>query len=216
MIDIGELGPGEIGFLTGSIKEVADTRVGDTITDDRRRAAERAARLPAGAAGGLLRALPGRRRRLRGPARRDRQAPAQRRELLLRDGDLRRARLRLPLRLPRPPAPRDHPGAADARVRPRPDRHRALGHLPDHADRRHASSSCTTRPTCRTPVQDRRDPRAVDPRHHPHPRRVSRRDPEALPGPARHARSTSPMSAAAPWCNTTCRSTRWSSTSTTG
>ena len=40
MIDIGELGPGEIGFLTGSIKEVADTRVGDTITDDRRRAEE--------------------------------------------------------------------------------------------------------------------------------------------------------------------------------
>jgi GTP-binding protein LepA len=30
------LGPGEIGFLTGSIKEVADTRVGDTITDDRK------------------------------------------------------------------------------------------------------------------------------------------------------------------------------------
>ena len=40
MIDIGELGPGEIGFLTGSIKEVADTRVGDTITDDRRQATE--------------------------------------------------------------------------------------------------------------------------------------------------------------------------------
>jgi GTP-binding protein LepA len=30
------LRPGEIGFLTGSIKEVADTRVGDTITDDRK------------------------------------------------------------------------------------------------------------------------------------------------------------------------------------
>src|SRR5215208_527047 len=30
------LGPGEIGFLTASIKEVADTRVGDTITDDRK------------------------------------------------------------------------------------------------------------------------------------------------------------------------------------
>ncbi len=40
MVDIGELGPGEIGFLTGSIKEVADTRVGDTITEDRRPAAE--------------------------------------------------------------------------------------------------------------------------------------------------------------------------------
>src|SRR3954466_15141324 len=30
------LGPGEIGFLTASIKEVADTCVGDTITDDRK------------------------------------------------------------------------------------------------------------------------------------------------------------------------------------
>jgi GTP-binding protein LepA len=32
---VDELGPGEIGFFTGAIKEVADTRVGDTITDDR-------------------------------------------------------------------------------------------------------------------------------------------------------------------------------------
>jgi GTP-binding protein LepA len=36
MVDVGELGPGEIGFLTASIKQVADTRVGDTITDDRK------------------------------------------------------------------------------------------------------------------------------------------------------------------------------------
>ncbi len=35
-VELGELGPGEIGFLTASIKEVADTRVGDTITDDRK------------------------------------------------------------------------------------------------------------------------------------------------------------------------------------
>jgi len=40
LLDWGELAPGEIGFLTGSIKEVADTAVGDTITDDRRPAAE--------------------------------------------------------------------------------------------------------------------------------------------------------------------------------
>src|SRR6185312_9535532 len=33
---VGALGPGEIGMLTASIKEVADTRVGDTITDDRK------------------------------------------------------------------------------------------------------------------------------------------------------------------------------------
>ncbi|MDJ1158898.1 translation elongation factor 4 [Chelatococcus sp. SYSU_G07232] len=36
MQDVGELGPGEVGFLTASIKEVADTAVGDTITEDKR------------------------------------------------------------------------------------------------------------------------------------------------------------------------------------
>jgi GTP-binding protein LepA len=30
------LGPGEIGFFTASIKQVADTRVGDTVTDEKR------------------------------------------------------------------------------------------------------------------------------------------------------------------------------------
>ena len=32
------LGPGEIGFFTASIREVADTRVGDTVTDEKRQA----------------------------------------------------------------------------------------------------------------------------------------------------------------------------------
>jgi GTP-binding protein LepA len=36
MVDIGELGPGEIGVLTASIKQVRDTRVGDTITHERK------------------------------------------------------------------------------------------------------------------------------------------------------------------------------------
>ena len=31
-----QLGPGEIGFFTAAIKEVADTRVGDTITDEKK------------------------------------------------------------------------------------------------------------------------------------------------------------------------------------
>ena len=35
LVNWGELGPGELGFFTGSIKEVADTAVGDTITEDR-------------------------------------------------------------------------------------------------------------------------------------------------------------------------------------
>ena len=36
MVDIAELGPGEIGVLTASIKQVRDTRVGDTITHERK------------------------------------------------------------------------------------------------------------------------------------------------------------------------------------
>ena len=36
LIEMPELGPGEIGMFTASIKEVADTNVGDTITDDRK------------------------------------------------------------------------------------------------------------------------------------------------------------------------------------
>ena len=35
-----KLGPGEIGFFTGAIKQVADTRVGDTVTDEKRQCAE--------------------------------------------------------------------------------------------------------------------------------------------------------------------------------
>jgi GTP-binding protein LepA len=34
--DTKSIGPGEIGFFTGSIKEVADAAVGDTITEDKR------------------------------------------------------------------------------------------------------------------------------------------------------------------------------------
>ncbi|MFC3675973.1 translation elongation factor 4 [Ferrovibrio xuzhouensis] len=37
---IDELGPGEMGFFTAAIKEVADTSVGDTITEDKRQAAQ--------------------------------------------------------------------------------------------------------------------------------------------------------------------------------
>ncbi|MBB3995219.1 GTP-binding protein LepA [Sulfitobacter undariae] len=36
MTEIDVLGPGEIGFLTASIKQVRDTRVGDTITHDKK------------------------------------------------------------------------------------------------------------------------------------------------------------------------------------
>ncbi len=44
MVDIAELGPGEIGIFTAQIKQVRDTRVGDTVTHERK---------------GCLQALPG-------------------------------------------------------------------------------------------------------------------------------------------------------------
>ena len=37
---LAELGPGEVGFFTAAIKQVADTRVGDTVTDDKNPTAE--------------------------------------------------------------------------------------------------------------------------------------------------------------------------------
>ncbi len=40
MKDWPELGPGELGFLTASIKQVRDTRVGDTITHEKRPCAQ--------------------------------------------------------------------------------------------------------------------------------------------------------------------------------
>jgi len=40
MQDVASLGPGEVGFITAQIKQVADTRVGDTITDERKPTAE--------------------------------------------------------------------------------------------------------------------------------------------------------------------------------
>jgi GTP-binding protein LepA len=100
-----ELGPGEVGFFTAAIKEVADTRVGDTVTDERNPTAEAlegfkpaqpvvfCGLFPVDAADFEdLRSAMG-------------QAAPQRRELLVRDGNVCRARLRLPLRLPWPFAP---------------------------------------------------------------------------------------------------------------
>src|SRR3569832_2449005 len=74
--DVAELGPGEIGFIIAGIKTLADCKVGDTITEDRKPATEMLAGFmpsvpvvfcglfPAGAAGGEARrgARSGRRR----------------------------------------------------------------------------------------------------------------------------------------------------------
>jgi GTP-binding protein LepA len=40
VIDVKELGPGEVGIVSGSIKAISDTRVGDTITDFKNKSSE--------------------------------------------------------------------------------------------------------------------------------------------------------------------------------
>ena len=80
--------------------------------------------------GCLLGDLPGRRGRLREPARCTGEAAAQRLRLYLRARELDCARLRLPLRLSGPAPHGDCPGTARARVQPELDHHRALGGLP--------------------------------------------------------------------------------------
>jgi len=39
-VQITELGPGEVGFITAGVKNIHDTKVGDTITDEKKPAAE--------------------------------------------------------------------------------------------------------------------------------------------------------------------------------
>jgi len=39
-VEVASLGPGEVGFITAGIKAVADCRIGDTITEEKRLAAE--------------------------------------------------------------------------------------------------------------------------------------------------------------------------------
>ncbi len=137
MVPVDDLAPGEIGYITAAIKTVADCRIGDTITEDRRPAAQPLAGFKPSIPVVWCGLYPGRCRRFREAARKPRQAATQRRQLPLRAGNLRRPRLRLPLRLPWPAPPGNHPGAADARIRPRSDRHCAVRRVPHPQNQRH-------------------------------------------------------------------------------
>ena len=75
--------PARSAIITAQIKQVADTKVGDTITDERKGTRDAPARLQAGAAGGVLRPVPGGCGAVRGFARGAGQAASQRRQLHL-------------------------------------------------------------------------------------------------------------------------------------
>ena len=122
-VEVDELSAGEVGFLIANIKNVADTGIGDTITDDVHPALEPLPGFeelkPMVFAG--LYTVDAHEHTL--AARSAGKAAPQRRIVLLRAGKFCRAGLRLPLRLPRPAAHGDHPGAAGARIQPRPHHH---------------------------------------------------------------------------------------------
>ena len=79
MTPVERLDAGEVGYIATGLKDVGDCQVGDTITLAGRPGRRAAARLPAGQADGLRRALPGRQRRVPAAARGAREAEAQRR-----------------------------------------------------------------------------------------------------------------------------------------
>ena len=127
---------GEVGYVATGLKSVRDAQVGDTVTTVARPADEPLPGYQEAKSLVFAGHLPGQRRGLPAPARCAREAPPQRRQLHLHAGELGRARLRVPLRLPRPAPHGDRPGAARARVLARPHRLGAVGRVPRPADAR--------------------------------------------------------------------------------
>ena len=144
------LGPGEVGFMTAGIKEVADCQIGDTITEERR---------PAPALPGFKPSVPV---VFCGLFPTDAAEFEQLRESLakLRLNDasfhfepevIGSTGLRFPLRVPRPAASGDHPGAPRARVQPQSDHHGAQRRLPRPPDRQIGDGAAQPGATCPIP-----------------------------------------------------------------
>ena len=125
------------------------------------------------------------------------------------------ARLRLSLRLPRPAAHGHRAGAPRARVPARrwsPARPTVVYEV--HAHRRHASSTSTTRPSCRRSTRSRRSAsRSSSPTSWCRPITSARCSSCATTSAARRRRCCT--SARRCRCSTSCRSPKWCSISST-
>ena len=146
LVPVKQLVAGEVGYVATGLKNVREAQVGDTVTTVARPAAEPLPGYQEAKSLVFAGHLPGQRRGLPAAARRAREAPPQRRELHLRAGELGRARVRVPLRVPRPAPHGDRPGAARARVRPRPHRLGAVGRVPRPAARTAAATVVVDNP----------------------------------------------------------------------
>ncbi len=157
--------------------------------------------------------VPDRRRRLREPPRGARQAQAERRVDQLHARVVRRARVRLPLRLPRPAPHGDREGAARARVRPGADRHGAERRVPRHHDRRREAQGRQPGRSARG-AEDRLRRGAVLHGLDHHAQRLHRSADGPVPDPARRDEEDGvPRRPSASNSSTRCRSPRSSSTS---
>ncbi len=145
-----ELGAGDVGYVIAGIKTVRDIDVGDTLTDAERPAAEPLPGYKEAKPVVFSSIYPMATDEYQELAQGARQARAQRRLADLREGLVGRAGPRLPLRLPRPAAPRDRAGAPGARVRPVAAALRAVGALPRHAGERRGACGSTTPATTPT------------------------------------------------------------------
>ena len=216
-VEVASLGPGEVGILIGGHQ--GGRRHARSATPSPTPSVRRPSRCPASGRSSRWCS----RASIR-PSRRDYEALRDAVEKLrlndssftLRARDLARARLRLPLRLPRPAPHGDHPGAARARVRPDAHHDGADGRLP-RRHRRTATAIVIDSPAKLPP------PMEIEHIEEPYIRATIHLPTEflgnvlaALPGPPRRAEGAAATSARrASWSPTSCRSPRSSSTSTT-
>ena len=91
-VPVESLGVGEAGFMVANIKNVADAKIGDTITEIAPADRDAVSRLQGTEADGLRRAVSGRGLEVRRAARGAREAAAERRVVLLRARDVGGAR----------------------------------------------------------------------------------------------------------------------------
>ena len=153
--EVDELSVGEVGFVVAGIKRVADTKIGDTITEEASPTTEPFPgfqEIKPMVFAGLYPTDNAQYEDLREALE---KLSAQRFFVLLRAGYFRRAGLRLPLRLPGSPAHGDRPGTPRTRVQPVAHHHRPGRALSDHDDGEAKSSRSTTLPSSRPSATSR-------------------------------------------------------------
>jgi GTP-binding protein LepA len=129
-LPVESLTAGEVGFVMAGIKKISDTKIGDTLTEEKRPAKEPLPGFKEVKPMVFAGLFPVDADQYAEFARRAGEAAAQRFVLLLRTRDLGGAGVRLPLRLPGAAPHGDRPGAAGARVLAGAAHHRTLGALP--------------------------------------------------------------------------------------